>query len=103
MFRDTPSQYIRHYGKNEGYAIWSLSFAICSFWFGLLGNGVRDTAWVGLVLGILGVAFGVLCVTGKRQKKKDTAWLAIFSSPIGILVSSDALFWHWVSTNIPWL
>ena len=102
MFRDTPSQYKRHYGKNEGFAVWSLAFSICSFWFGLAGNGVRDMAWVALVMGILGVVFGVLCVTGKRQKKKDIAWLAIITSPIGIAVSLDALFWHWVSTSIEW-
>jgi len=77
MFRDTPSQYKRHYGKNEGFAVWSLAFSICSFWFGLAGNGVRDMAWVALVMGISGVVFGVLCVTGKRQKRKTLRGLLL--------------------------
>lgn len=87
------SEYSREIKKNEGYAVFSATFAICSPWFGLIGNGVPEVGWCGAICGLLGMIMGVLGVTDKRAKKKDTCWLAIIIAPIGTYVSVDGLFW----------
>lgn len=87
------SAYSREIKKNEGYAVFSAAFAICSAWFGLLGNGVPEVGWCGLACGLLGMMIGILGVTDRKAKKKDTAWLAIIIALIGTFICIDGLFW----------
>jgi hypothetical protein len=46
-----------------------------------------------LACGLLGMMIGILGVTDRKAKKKDTAWLAIIIALIGTFICIDGLFW----------